>query len=203
MNYNQLATKEVRQLTLENLAKNNITPHEVETGAEARLLISKLIPDAASVMTGSSTTLDQIGFTEQLKSGQHPWNNLKAAIVAETDPTQQNHLRRQSILADYFLGSVHALTQAGQTVVASATGSQLPAYAFSSPNVIWVVGAQKIVPDLDEAFKRIREHVFPLEDARMKSTGASGSTLGKWLIFEKEVMSRSIHLILVNEILGF
>lgn len=165
--------------------------------------IKKLIPEGAAVTTGSSTTLNQIGFTDLLKSGHHPWHNLKEAIVNEKDETKKTELRRQSSLAQYFLGSVHALTEDGIAVIASATGSQLAPYAYTADNVIWVVGTQKIVPSLDDAMRRVRDYVFPLEDERMKSTGASGSTFGKWLIFEREINQRQIHLILVNEVLGF
>ena len=156
-------------------------------------------------MTGSSTTLDQIGFTELLKSGTHPWKNLKEAIVTEKDPVKQAELRKQATFSPYWLGSVHAVTETGTVVTASASGSQLPAYAFSSPNLIWVVGTQKIVPTLDEALVRIREYTFPLEDARMKSVNMGGSNLAKMLIQTNEpaMMKRTIHLIFVNEIFGF
>ena len=96
-------------------------------------------------MTGSSTTLNEIGFVELLKSGNHPWNNLKDKIVSEKDPKKQAELRKKSVLANYFLGSVHAVTQSGEVITASNTGSQLAPYAFSSNNVVWVVGTQKIV----------------------------------------------------------
>lgn len=203
MNYSDLADQATIEKTLNGLKSRNVQAEFVQTAAEAVEAIKKLIPAGASVMTGSSTTLNQIGFTDLLKDGQHPWNNLKNAIVAETDAAKQGELRRQSSLAQYFLGSVHAVTSEGELLIASATGSQLGPYAFTADNVIWVVGAQKIVPTLDEAFKRVREYVFPLEDARMKATGAPGSVFGKWLIFEREVMPRKIHLILVNEVLGF
>jgi L-lactate utilization protein LutC len=203
MNYNELASQATIDKTIEGLKGRNIHPQFVQTRAEAIEAIKQLIPDGASVMTGSSITLDQIGFIDLLKAGSHPWNNLKDGIMAEQDQAKQSELRRQSSLAQFFLGSIHALTEDGIALIASATGSQFPSYAYTSDSVIWVVGAQKIVPTLDDAFKRVREHTFPLEDARMKSTGAPGSVFGKWLIFEREVMPRKIHLILVNEVLGF
>lgn len=203
MDYTQLASQASIDKTFVALKERNIHPQFVQTKAEAMEAIKQLIPDGASVMTGGSTTLQQIGFTDLLKSCQHPWNNLKDGIMAEKDGAKQNELRRQSSLSEYWLGSIHALTEDGRAVIASATGSQLPAYTFTSDNVIWVVGAQKLVSDLDTAIKRVREYVLPLEDQRMKSTGASGSTIGKLLIFEREIMPRKIHLILVNEVLGF
>lgn len=203
MDYAAPRSQKILQATATALEGRNIHTQIVNSKAEAMAAIRALIPEGAEVTTGSSTTLDQIGFVDLLKSGDHPWKNLKEAIVNEQDATKQAELRRQSSLAEYFLGSVHAITEDGVVVTASASGSQLAPYAFTSQNVIWVVGAQKIVPNLDEAMKRVREYVFPLEDARMKSTGAPGSVFGKWLIFEREVMPRKIHLILVNEVLGF
>ena len=113
-------------------------------------------------------------------------------------------LRKNSVTSEYFLGSVHAVAETGEVLIVNATGSSLPSYAFSSDNVIWIVGTQKIVPTLEDGFKRIREYCVPLEDKRMKSVGYSGTTIGKYLIFEREINdNRKIHLIFVNEKLGF
>jgi LUD domain len=115
-------------------------------------------------------------------------------------------MRMQGTLAEYFLGSVNAIAETGELVFASATGSQLPAYAYSSRNVIWVAGAQKIAPTLEDALRRIREYVLPMEDQRQKGSGnKSGSFIGRILIFEREpaYLRRNLVLILVNEVLGF
>jgi hypothetical protein len=101
------------------------------------------------------------------------------------------------------LGSVHAVAQGGEVVAASASGSQLPAYVFSSPHVIWIVGAQKITVDLDAAFRRLKEYVLPMEDARMKANNMGGSFIGKLVVFEKEAFPGRITLIFVKEKLGF
>lgn len=207
MDYSKPAERAVVDKTIEALKAHNFLAEFVETKSAAMARIKEIIPAGAKVMTGSSTTLNEIGFTDYLKSGEHPWNNLKDAIVAETDPAKQAALRKQSIFSDYWLGSVHAVTVTGETLTASGSGSQIPAYASTSPNVIWVVGTQKIVPNLDEALKRLHEYTFPLEDARMKSVtaGKSGSNISKILIQNNEAgyLGRKIHLIFVNEKLGF
>ena len=204
MDFSVLANQASIDQVLGSVTQRGVTVEFVADKVAALAALKTYLPDGAEVMTGSSTTLDQIGFTDLLKSGNHPWKNLKAGIVAEPDTTKQAELRRRSILSQYFIGSVHALTEAGQTITASGSGSQLPAYAFSSPNLVWVVGAQKIVPSLEFGFQRLKEYVFPLEDKRMKSVGFPGSTIGKILIFEREIVpTRKIHLILVNEALGF
>lgn len=203
MDYNTIPSDEIISTLSAKLLERGVSVHIVQNKAEALEKLRSLIPDGSEVMTGSSTTLDQIGFVDLLKSGAHPWNNVKDAIVKETDSVKQGELRKQSVLAEYFMGSVHAITEEGQVVVASASGSQIPSYAFTSNNVIWVAGAQKIVPSLTDAFARIKTYVYPLEDARMKSVGMGGSVLAKMFIFEREIMPRKIHLILVKEVLGF
>jgi hypothetical protein len=176
----------------------------VDTGSQALARLQTLIPAGANVMTGGSRTLQQIGLDDLLIAGTHPWVNFKAQILAETDPAKQQALRLQSIMTEYFLGSLQAITHDGEIVFASAGGSQLASYAFSSPNLIWVAGAQKIVPTLEAALARIREYALPREDERMKSLGYPGSFIGKLLIFEREPaqLNRKVTLILVNEALG-
>lgn len=187
------------------LKEHGVTAEMVNTGNEALEKLKSYIPQGASVMNGSSTTLQQIGFVDYLKSDMHGWNNLHAAIVAEKNPEQQALLRQQAVFSDYYLGSAHAVTEAGELVFASASGSQLPHLVYTSPNIILVIGTQKIVPTLVDALKRIKEHVFPLEDARMKSVGYGGSIFAKLFVLfrEPEMMKRTVRVIFVNEELGF
>ena len=195
----------IRQ-TIEAVRSRGISAELVETKEDALARVQTIIPDHAVVMTGGSVTLQQIGFEALLISGQHPWRNFKADLLAEKDPAKQSAMRRQGTLAEFYLGSVNALAETGELVFASGTGSQLPAYAYSSRNVIWVAGAQKIARTLDEALRRVREYVLPLEDQRQKNFGnKTGSYIGRILIFEYEpaFLRRNLTLILVNQVLGF
>ena len=202
--YTNIPSDEVIAKVAENLNARNITPIIVDTKEQALEEIKKLIPQGGSVMNGSSQTLQEVGFIDYLKAGKHGWNNVHDEFLKETDPAKQARLRKESVLADYFLGSVHAITEAGQLVVASASGSQMPSYAFTSNNVIWVAGAQKIVPTLDASFSRIKEYVIPLEDTRVKGVGYPGTTWARTLIIEREIMPhRHLTVILVKEKLGF
>lgn len=190
--------------TIAAIRERGIQAELLNTPAEALQRVQALIPSGASVMTGGSRTLTEIGLDDVLIQGNHPWLNLKEAILAEKDPAKQTQLRNQSILADYFLGSPQAIVESGEMVFASASGSQLPAYSFSSNHVIWVAGIQKIVPTLDAAIKRVREYCLPKEDERIKSLGYPGSFIGKMLIMERETpaLGREVRLLLVNEVLG-
>ncbi len=207
MNYNSIPSLNQIQKTMEAVKARGISVELVDSGEKTLARLQSLIPAGADVMTAGSTTLTQIGLDDLLISGKHPWNNIKNSILAEKDPVKQSHMRKQSTLTDYFLGSVHAIAETGELVIASATGSQLSSYVFSSSNVIWVAGAQKITPTLEEAIKRVREYVLPLENQRMKKVFGpnSGSFVGKLLIYEREApyLHRNVILLLVNEVLGF
>ncbi len=204
MDYTKLASSEAVQKTIKALGENNIEGVAVDTKEEALEKIKELIPEGASVMNGSSRTLEQIGFIDYLMSDEHNWKNLKGAILDEKDEELQAKLRRESVLSDYYLGSVHALSEDGQLVIASNTGSQLPHIVYTSPNLIFVVSAKKITPTLRDALMRLEDHVVPLEDKRIMEAYGVHTVLSKILIFKKEnpMSSRKIQVIIVNEDLG-
>ena len=206
MDYAALPTPELIHKTIEAVKARGIHAEFVETKEDALARIREIIPENAVVMTGGSVTLQQIGFEALLISGQHPWRNFKADLLAEKDLAKQTVMRRQGTLSEFYLGSVNAVAETGELVFASGTGSQLPAYAYSSRNVIWVSGAQKITPTLDEALRRVREYVLPLEDERQRNFGnKTGSYIGRILIFEYEpaFLRRNLTLLLVNQVLGY
>lgn len=205
MKYDTIPSAEVIDKTAEALRQRGLEVLVVDNGGEALAKIKEFIPQGVSVNNGSSKTLEQIGFVDYLKSDTHGWNNLHAKVLAETDKVKRTELRKQNVFADYYLGSVHVITEAGEMIIASASASQLPSIVFTSPNIIFVVGVQKIMPTYDEAIKRLKEYVVPLEDKHMKDLGFPGTTLAKIVIFEREpvAMGRKVKIILVKEKLGF
>lgn len=205
MDFKTLATPESISKTSVSLIENHFEPIQVASKEEALKKIRDLIPDGASVMNGASETLREIGLIDVLKAKDHPWRNLHDGILQETDGVKQERLRSESVLSDYYLGSVHALTENGEMIISSNSGSQLPHLAFTSPSIILVVGAQKIVPTLADAFKRIEEYVIPLEDVRMKEVYGYGTLHAKTLILRREnpAIGRKIYVLIVNESLGF
>ncbi len=206
MDFDTPAATDRIEATISALKARGITSELLQTRGEALARVRALIPAGASVSTGASLSLKEIGFDDLLTSGSHPWINLKAEYLAEKDPARQMLLRRQSTLADYYLGSVHAVSQTGEVVIASMTGSQLAPNAYSASNVIWVVGVQKIAASLEEAVRRVREYVLPHEEVRMRqlSGGKMGSMIGKLLIFEHEApfLNRKVSLLFVREKTG-
>jgi len=205
MEYNTPVSHDTLTKTQAALEANGFKSILASSKEDALKKIKSMIPAGISVMNGSSTTLIEIGFVEYLKDGEHGWNNVHEAIVAEADPQKKAELRKSAITSEYYLGSAHAITEDGKIIVASASGSQLPHLAFTSQNIVLVVGTQKIVADLAQAFDRMEKHIIPLEDERMKSTGAAGTMWAKTLILNKEpaFMGRSVTIIFVEEALGF
>jgi len=205
MDFTSLASKETIAKTSAALKEHSFISFFAETKEEALSKIKELIPEGASIMNGASETLREIGYIDLLKSGNHKWNNLHEKILAEKDPAKQAALRRQSVSSDFYLRRIHALSETGKMVIASNSGSQLPHLAFTSTNLILGVGAQKITPTLEDAFRRLEEHVIPLEDVRMKGVYGYGTMKSKTLVIHREnpAIGRKVHVIIVNEKLGF
>jgi len=173
----------------------------VPDAAEARVTVDGLIPDGALVFDSASRTLETTGIAADVR-GATRYRSVRTHTDTLDPRTQLNEYRRHVSSMDVVVGSVHAVTDDGHVVVASASGSQIAAYAFGADRVIWVVGAQKMVDDLDAAFERVERHSLPLEDARARQAYGQGSMIGKQLVISQEFPGR-ITVVLVEETLGF
>lgn len=205
MQFDQLASQNSIQKTKDSLEQKGYEVSVVKQRTEALERIKQIIPENATVMNGSSVTLEQIGYKDFLESGDHKWIDLHTKINAEDDKEKRHDLRRQAVLSDYYLGSVHALVEDGVFIVASNTASQLPHVVYTSPNLIFVVSTKKIVANMDQAMKRLEEYVVPLEDKHMQDLYNIHTALNKIVIFrgESAMSGRKIHFILIEEDLGF
>lgn len=202
--WNQLADTETINRTIKALKSNGIEAQFVETGKEAKELVCKLIPAGSEIMTMSSATLDSIGLTQEINSASSKFKPVRDRLYAMDRATQAQEMNRLGAAPEYALGSVHAVTEDGHAIIASNSGSQLPAYAYGSAHVIWVVGIQKIVKNTEQAVKRVYEYVLPLESERAKKAyGVPGSNVSKLLIVNKELQQGRITVIFVGEKLGF
>jgi hypothetical protein len=173
----------------------------VADGEAARVKVHELIPDGAHVYNATSRTLDTIGLSRDILEQER--YDAARHVLDQLDPsTQMDQYRRGAASPQVVVGSVHAVTEDGQLLVASASGSQLAAYAFGAAQVIWVVGAQKVVPDLDTAFQRVRRYSYPLEDVRARAVYGFPSAINKQLLISGETPGRA-HVVLVGEVLGF
>ncbi len=203
MKWGGMPGSEIIKKTAEAVESRGIEVIVVDSGKDALEKIIEIIPENAEISSGSSTTIQQIGFADILKEEKHKWNNLHEAVLAEKDPEKRTDLRRKMVTADYFLGSVNAIAQTGELVACDASGSRVSAYPFAAKRLVLVAGAEKITPTLDDAMKRVRDYVFPLEDKRAFEAYGAHSTTGKWVIIERERINGRITLILVKEKLGF
>jgi len=198
----ELASNEQIERTINSLEANGIHAIIVDSGEEAKQKVLELLPEGAEVFNATSRTLESIGLASEIDKSPH-YQALRPRLLQMDWQTQQREMTKLTAAPDFVVGSVHAITEQGQVLVASATGSQLGLYVYGAGKVIWVVGAQKIVPNLEEGMRRIYEYSFPLEDARARQVYGMGSTVGKVLIVNRELQPGRITVILVKENLGF
>lgn len=203
MQYNTLPTLDVIEKTKAALTANGIQVIIAENGADAKNKVLELLPQNSEVMDMTSTTLDTIGVSKEIQESEK-YTSIKKKLFAMDRETQGIEMQKLGAAPEWTIGSVHAVTEDGHVLIASLTGSQLPAYAYGSAHVVWVVGAQKIVKDTDSGIKRIYDYVLPLESERAhKAYGVPGSAVDKLLIINKEITPNRLTIILVKEVLGF
>jgi acyl-CoA hydrolase len=167
----------------------------------AREAVLARIPEGSSVMTNTSVTLQETGIADAINNGG-PYDSERNKLMALDFKTQLQEMKAIGGQPDYALGSVHAVTRDGTLVIASASGSQLASYAWGAANVIFVVGAQKLVPSLEAARERIYQHSLKLEDARAYAAYGQNSRVGKVLEIHQEDPGR-IHVVLIRRSVGF
>jgi acyl-CoA hydrolase len=188
--------------TVVALEEHGFSVEVVDDLDAARAAVLARIPHGSSVMTNTSVTLAETGIADGINDGGGRWESARNAMFALDFATQAQEMKAIGGQPDYALGSVHAVTQDGTLVIASASGSQLASYAWGAANVIFVVGAQKLVPTLAAAHERIYQHSLPLEDARAQAAYGQHSQVGKILEIHQELPGR-IHIILIRQPVGF
>ena len=203
MAFDVLPSRETIDTTIETLERNGVSVVFVETAADARSRVLEMIPERSEVMNMTSRTLTGLGLDKEiLESGRYDavrnkWMNMDRK-------TQAEEMNQLGAAPEWVLGSVHAVTMSGSLMFASNTGSQLPAYAYGALHVLWVVGAQKIVKDVDEGFRRIYEWCLPHERERALAAYGPGTTtdVNKLLIMNKEKQKDRITMVMANEVIG-
>src|SRR5690606_38524520 len=134
------------------LRERDFAVHIVDRVADARRLVRELLPRDKEIFTALSETLRLSGIAADIEeSGEFRSLRDRLEELAD-DPVAKIKV---GAAPDVVVGSVHAVTETGQLVVASASGSQLAPYAAGARQAVWVVGAQKVVADLDTALRRI------------------------------------------------
>ncbi len=201
--WNRIPSEDDIAQTIKSIEARGIQVIRVQNRIQALSKIKELIPPGSEVMNGSSTTLIEIGYQDLLENEQHNWKNLHKIITSENDAAKRNEIRRKSVTAEYFLSGVNAIAMTGELVSCDASGSRVGAWPFGAQHLILVAGMNKIVPTLSDALQRIREYVYPLEDARSKIVNGVPSLMGKFVILAGERQAERIILILVDDSLGY
>jgi L-lactate utilization protein LutC len=183
------------------LTGKNFAVEILEDAAAARTRVNDLIPEGASVFTGASETLRLSGIEEDINNSGR-YDSLKSRPLMDR-ATHRNEIWAALSTPDVLVGSVAAVTETGSLVAASASGSQLPGYAGAAARVIWVVGAQKVVPDLSTALRRVEEHCLPLESERAMRVYGRPSAVNRVLILNAEPEPGRATVLLLRQAIGF
>ena len=196
------ASTEAIQRTIEGLASRNVEAFLVESREAALVKLLELVPEGSEVFVNTSETLATIGYTEYMH-GNDRYVNLHDRMMAQPDPAAQREFRRKTTTADYFVGSVQAVAETGEIVIASSSGSQIGAYSYGARRLILVAGTQKICPTLAEAEARTRGWTLERHDRWLEDRGVAPTPIGKYMVMEHEPVVGRISMVLVPERLGW
>jgi LUD domain len=199
--FTTLPDEQTLAATVVALEEHGFSVEVVDDLDGAREAVIAGIPEGSSVMTNTSVTLQETGIADAIDGGG-PYESARNRMMALDFATQLQEMKAIAGQPEYALGSVHAVTRDGTLVIASASGSQLASYAWGAANVVFVVGAQKLVAGLEEAHERIVEHSLPLEDSRAYAAYGQNSRVGKILEIHQEDPGR-IHVVLIRQQIGF
>lgn len=184
------------------LTANGFAVEILDDAAAARTRVQDLIPAGAEVFTGASETLRLSGIEEDINTGGR-YEAIKPRILAMDRATQMDEIRRLLASPDVVVGSVAAVTETGSLVAASGSGSQFPSYSGGAARAIWIVGAQKVVPDLNTALRRLEDHCLPLENVRAQAIYGRPSAVNRLLILNAEPQPGRATVLLLREAIGF
>ena len=198
----RLPNEDAIKRTAEALNARNMATTVADSGEQARNLLIGMVPEGAEIFNSTSETLDSIGYTEYLENSTK-YKDLHKALLAEQDPIRQRELRRLASVAEYVVGSVQAIAETGEVVIASSSGSQMGAYSYGAKHLILVAGTQKICPTLEAALERVRGYSLTRHEEWQVGQGRSPRPMGKLMILENEANPDRIKMILIRENLGW
>ena len=196
------------QKVIKGLQSRNMSGYYAANREEALKIALDLIPEGSSATMGGSVSAVEIGLVKALKEGNYNFidrNEIadkRAAMLAAYD-------------ADFFLSSCNAITDDGVMINIDGNANRVSAIAQGPRKVVFIVGMNKICPDLDSAMKRARNVAAPTNAQRFglntpcSKTGScmdckSPDTICcQFLITRFSRHKDRIHVIIVNENLGF
>ncbi len=150
--------------TVRALKKNGFDAVYVKTGAEALALVAKHLKKGMTVGFGGSMTVRGIGVQDSAKAAGCELLDHNAPGLA---PDVKTSILKRQLTSDLFISGSNAVTLEGELVNVDGTGNRVAALSFGPTKTIVVVGINKIVRDLDEAFARIESWAAPMNNKRL------------------------------------
>ena len=160
------ASEATLEALAEKLRARNFEVVIVDDGAAAKAEVLSRVPEGSQVQTGKSKTLEDARIFDEFMNNEQ-YDFIRRRTLKMDRNTQRDEMRKAGAAPDFMVNSAHAVTEAGQIVMTSATGSQIGPIASGAGKLILVIGSQKVVPDLDVAFRRIEDYVIPYEEDRL------------------------------------
>ncbi|WP_404870039.1 LUD domain-containing protein [Kitasatospora griseola] len=200
--YTEPVSAERLERTADALAARGFGVEILADAEAARARVRELVAEKASVYTTASETLRLSGIDDDLNGDRYP-RSVKPQVLTMDRESEADGIRHLLATPDVVIGSVAALTETGSLVVASGSGSQLPAYTGGAARAIWIVGAQKIAPDLPAALRRLEEHALPLETARTEAAYGVPSAVNQLMVFNAPTRFTQGIVLLLREAVGY
>lgn len=198
--------------TIANLKKHNICAFYVASEVQLLETIRQLMPEGSTVAVGDSMTLFEIGVISLLRNGKYNFlDKYREGITRD----EKKELYRQSFSADTFLCSTNALTEEGELYNIDGNGSRVAAMIYGPEQVIVVAGVNKIVKNLEEAEKRVRNYAAPLDAKRLHKNTPCASAgycvdcksderiCNDFVIIKRQFTAGRIKVIIVGKQLGY
>lgn len=199
--------------TFENLRKNNMQGFYVDTKEEALELAKTFIKAGDTVSAGGSTTLDETGIRDYLRTSDN-FKFLDRSMAGITREEAEK-LERLTFSSDVFFAGSNAVTEDGELYNVDGYGNRVSAMIFGPKSVVLVAGYNKIVKDRDEAIKRVEEIAAPANAARLGCKTPCAKTGGcmkcktdariccSYVLLSQQRIKDRIKVIIVGESLGF
>lgn len=151
------------EITAKALEKNNMQAFVVENCEQAVQKVSELLSEGETISCGGSVTLSESGVLDLMKSGKY--NFLDRSKCTTREETEE--IYRKAFSADTYLTSANAVTMNGELYNVDGNSNRVAAIAYGPKSVIFVVGCNKIVADLDEAVIRVKKVAAPANTTRL------------------------------------
>ena len=212
MNENKaIRNKMLAEKVIKGLESRNMEGFYAETKEEALKIALDLIPEGSTVGWGGSVSVSEIGLKDAVCTGNYQVYNRGIC----KDPEEKRDTELKILGSDYFLCSTNAITEDGILVNIDGRGNRVAGIIWGPRNVIMIVGMNKVVKSLEDAWSRARNEAAPINAQRFplqtpcKKTGSCADCKSpdtvccQFVVTRYSKIPKRIKVILVNEDMGF